>query len=171
MEVEDRVRESQGYREARRNAAATDRADTIQPRTLNRIAIIGAIALGAFLLGLIPMWLASKGYENELAALTKTLRPSVLQNNLATATINAQRGEFEHARQQTSSFFSDLRGELERSESSFVREQHEAVNAILEQRDDTITLLARSDPASAERLTDLYFNFIQVKNSAVPEKK
>jgi hypothetical protein len=166
MQVEDRVRGSQRSREVH-HAPALDKL-TIQPDTLNTIAIVAFVALGAFLVGFVPMWWASQGYETELSALTKTLRPSVLQNDLATATINARRGEFEAALQQTSSFFTDLRGELGRSESSFTVTQQEAIRPILEQRDETITMLARSDPASADRLTELYFNFIQVKTSAVP---
>ena len=166
MEVEDRARASRPTREVH-HSSSLDRS-TIQQGTLNRIAIVAFVALGAFLVGFVPMWLASEGYKSELGTLTRTLRPSVLQNTLATATINARRGEFEPALQQTSSFFTDLRAEMERNESSFAGTQQDAIRSILEQRDDTITMLARSDPASADRLTDLYFNFIQVKNSAVP---
>ena len=169
MAVEDRVGEAQSFRAARQQAA-TDR-ESIDPATLRRIAFIAAAALAGFLIGFVPMWMNSTGYQEELDSVVKTLRPSVLQNGLATATINARRGEFEQARQQTSSFFTDLRAELERGESSFAAEQQEAVRPILEQRDDTITLLAREDPASADRLTDLYFSYLQVKNSAVPDSK
>jgi hypothetical protein len=166
MEGENTVN-SQSFREARRARPV----DEIHPVTLNRIAIVAGVALAGFLLGFVPMWLTSNGYQEELESVVKTLRPSVLQNDLATATINARRGEFEQARQQTSSFFTELRAELENSESAFVAEQHEAMKSILEKRDDTITLLARNDPASADRLTDLYFNYLQVKVSAGPENK
>ncbi len=139
--------------------------------TLKRVGIVGAIALAAFLLGFVPMWLSARNYENERAAAVKTLRPSVLQNNLATATINARRGEFEQARQQTSDFFTDLRAEFDREETAFSPQQREAVQQILVQRDETITQLARNDAAAVDRLTDLYFAFMQVKNSPAPEKK
>jgi len=118
------------------------------------------------------MWLSARNYETERDAAVKTLRPSVLQNNLATATINARRGEFEQARQQTSDFFTDLRAEVDREESAFSPQQREAVQQILAQRDETITQLARNDAAAAvDRLTDLYFAFMQAKNSPAPEKK
>ncbi len=139
--------------------------------TLKRVGIVGAIALVAFLLGFLPAWLSARGYENERDAAVKTLRPSVLQNTLATATINARRGEFEQARQQTSDFFTDLRAEVERDESAFSPQQRESVQQILAQRDETITQLARNDAAAVDRLTDLYFAFMQVKNSPAPEKK
>lgn len=140
--------------------------------TLKRVGIFGAIALVAFLLGFLPAWLSARGYENERDAAVKTLRPSVLQNNLATATINARRGEFEQARQQTSDFFTDLRAEFDREETAFSPpQQREAVQQILAQRDETITQLARNDAAAVDRLTDLYFAFMQAKNSPAPEKK
>ncbi len=139
--------------------------------TLKRVGIVGAIALVAFLLGFLPAWLSARGYENERDAAVKTLRPSVLQNTLATATINARRGEFEQARQQTSDFFTDLRAEFDREETAFSPQQGEAVQKILAQRDETITQLARNDAAAVDRLTDLYFAFMQVKNSPMPEKK
>lgn len=171
MGVKDTVNGSERSRE--REVDREEPADnvTINPETLKRLGIVGLIALGAFLLGFVPMWLSSEGYESEVKKLTTTLRPSVLQNNLATATINARRGEFEQALQETSGFFTDLRAELERSESAFANEQQQSVRSMLEQRDETITMLARSDPAGADRLTELYFKFIQVKNSAVPESK
>ncbi len=139
--------------------------------TLKWVGIVGAIALGAFLLGFLPMWLSSREYEAERDAMQKTLRPSELQNSLATATINARRGEFEQARQQTSDFFTDLRAEIDREGTSFSSPQREAARPILAQRDETITLLARNDAAAVDRLTDLYFAYMQMKNSSVPEKK
>lgn len=138
---------------------------------LKKAAIVGAIALVAFLLGFLPMWLSARTHENERDAAIKTLRPSVLQNTLATATINARRGEYERARQQTSDFYTDLRAELESEQSAFNNEQIKSAQPILAQRDETITQLARNDAAAADRLSDLYFAFMQMKNSPAPEKK
>lgn len=138
--------------------------------TLKRVGIVGAIALVAFLIGFLPMWLSARNYENERDAVQKTLRPSVLQNNLATAIINARRGEFEQARQQTSDFFTDLRAEIDREGTAFIPQQREAVQQILAQRDETITQLARNDAAAVDHLTDLYFAFMQMKNSPAPKK-
>lgn len=139
--------------------------------TLKRLGIVGAIALIAFLLGFLPAWLSARNYKNERDAVQKILRPSVLQNTLATAAINARRGEFEQARQQTSDFFTDLRTEIDREETAFSPQQREAVQPILAQRDETITQLARGDVMAVDRLTDLYFAFMQVKNSPAPPKK
>jgi hypothetical protein len=64
-----------------------------------------------------------------------------------------------------------LRAEVDKPESSFGAEQREALEAILSQRDETITLLARGDPAAASRLSELYFSFMKSKNSVTPIKK
>jgi hypothetical protein len=167
---ENMVTEKNDVREDRNLKSEAGAADG-RNETLKRVGIVAAIALVAFLLGFVPMWLSARSYENERDAVQKTLRPSVLQNNLATATINARRGEFEQARQQASDFFTDLRAEIDREETAFSPPQREAVQKILAQRDETITLLARSDAAATERLTDLYFAFMQAKNSPAPEKK
>ncbi len=154
-----------------RNLKTETGAAGVKSETLKRVGIVAAIALVAFLLGFVPMWLSARNYENDRDTAVKTLRPSVLQNNLATAAINARRGEFEQARRQTSDFFTDLRAEVDREESAFSPQQREAVQPILAQRDETITLLARNDAAAVDRLTDLYFAFMQVKNSPAPEQK
>ena len=138
---------------------------------LKKVAVVGAIALVAFLLGFLPMWLSARTHENERDAAIRTLRPSVLQNTLATAAINARRGEFEQARQQSSDFFTDFRAEIEREQGAFNAEQIKSAQPILAQRDETITQLARNDAAAVDRLTDLYFAFMQMKNSPAPEKK
>jgi hypothetical protein len=154
----------------------TRSGETIAPdeknALLKKIGIVGAIALVAFLLGFVPMWMSARNYESERDAVQKTLRPSVLQNTLATAAIDARRGEFEQARQQASDFFTDLRNEVDREQTgAFNDEQIKAAQPILAERDDTITQLARGDAASADRLTDLYFAFVQMKNSPAPKEK
>lgn len=161
-------KEKNDFREVE-NIKGETGAATVKKETLKRVGIVGAIALVAFLLGFLPAWLSARGYENERDAAVKTLRPSVLQNNLGTAAINVRRGEFEQARQQTSDFFTDLRTEIDREQTAFSGDQREALQPILAQRDEIITLLARSDAAANERLTDLYFAFMQIKNSSAPE--
>ncbi|HLM56185.1 MAG TPA: hypothetical protein VK422_08630 [Pyrinomonadaceae bacterium] len=72
----------------------------------------------------------------------------------------ARRGEYETARQTASDFFTALRTELDADDDSpFSPRQREAAGPLLDRRDAIITLLARSDPASAERLSDLYVSY------------
>jgi len=134
-----------------------------------RLAIFAAAILIAFLLGLVPMW-ASKGETvRQRDAAQANLRLSQLQNRLATAAINARRGEYEPARVAASDFYTDLRNETDRPESALTSEQIEAVKPILQQRDQVITLLARYDQAASDRLSDLYLTYTQALNPHVPK--
>lgn len=143
----------------------------VRNETLKKIGVVGAVVLIAFLLGFMPMWLSARSYENERDTARKNLRLSVLQNKLATAAINAERGEKEQARQQASDFFTGLRAEFDREESAFDPAQRETVQKLLVQRDETITLLARGDAASVDRLAEMYFAFTEMRNSSAQKNK
>ena len=131
---------------------------------LKRFGIYGAIGLALFLLGLVPMWLSATSAQNARDSAKLTLRQSAIQNGLATAALNARRGEYEQSRQQASIFFTELRTEVENEQSAFTSQQRGALQPILAARDETITMLARNDPAAAERLSDLYFTLLQLRN-------
>ncbi len=133
-------------------------------KRLWRIGIFGAAGLALFLLGLVPMWISARSAGNERDAAQMHLRQSVLQINVATAALNARRGEYEQSRQQASSFFTELRAEVEREQTAFTSQQREAMQPILAARDETITMLARNDPASSERLSELYFTLLELRN-------
>lgn len=119
------------------------------------------IALAAFLIGFVPMWLSYQGLRSDLRSVSSKMRPLRLRNDLATAAIMARRGHYEQARNLTSDFYTLLRAESESAEGSY---SGEAVADILKQRDETITMLARSDPASADRLADIYYQLLDVTN-------
>jgi hypothetical protein len=93
-----------------------------------------------------------------------------LQNSLANAAIDARRGEYEPARQAASDFFTNLGAEVvpQGRDSVFNEGQRGALRTMFDTRDDTITLLARSDPASADRLVDLYTKYRQAIANAPP---
>lgn len=134
-----------------------------------RITLFASLFVVVFLLGLIPMWLSGIETSRQRDAAQANLRISKMQNRLATAEINVRRGEYENARIAASDFFTDLRTEIDRNESVFDTEQRESIKPILGQRDDLITLLARNDPATGDRLADLYLNYLKVINPA-PKK-
>ncbi len=139
-----------------------------QNERVRRIAIYAGVLLGVFLLGLVPMWLTARTRGRELEATQRTLRVSGLQNTLANAAIDARRGEYEPARQAASEFFTSLRAEIERGrDSAFNQPQNDNLRAFLNTHDDTITLLARGDPAAADRLVELYNAYRQATGGAV----
>jgi hypothetical protein len=123
-----------------------------------RIGIYALIIFVVFLLGLVPMWLNSRKYAKERDEAQRELRLSKIENDLSAAVINSRRGEYELARQASSRLFTSLGAQCDSSaaQSDLTRPQCETLRPALGQRDELITLLARSDPAAADRLTDLY---------------
>lgn len=139
---------------------SSDERETITRREspLRRFAIYAAILVVVFLLGLVPMWLTSRSRAREREAALRELRVSKMENDLSSAVINARRGEYEPARQAASRFFTSLGTQCDASTtpSDLTRDHCEVLRPALGQRDEAITLLARSDPASADRLTNIY---------------
>ena len=124
---------------------------------VRRVIIYAALLLVVFLLGFGPMWLKSHECLGNLSEAERQLNLARLQNTLAAAAIDARRGDYEPARQATSNFFTSLQAETNRgSDSALSQSQREGVQPLLTRRDEFITLLARSDSGSADRLSDLY---------------
>lgn len=133
------------------------------PPWLRRFVIYGGVLLIVFLLGFVPMWLKARQCANSLAETERQLTLSRMQSNLASAVIDARRGEHEPARQIASQFFTSLRAELDKGDaSSFTEAQRTGLQPLFTGRDELITLLARSDPASADKLSDLYVAYRKV---------
>ena len=130
-----------------------------------RIGIYSGVLLIVFLLGLVPMWLKASERANELAAAQREVRLLRIQNTLASAVIDARRAEYEPARQAASNFFTSLSAEVDRAnDSALTQPQREQVSPLFNGRDELITLLARSDPASADRLSELYVSYRKIMN-------
>ncbi|HKO62375.1 MAG TPA: hypothetical protein VJV03_14525 [Pyrinomonadaceae bacterium] len=135
------------------------------PRTdarLKRFAIAALVLLIVFLLGFVPMWTSARWRAAERDEARASLRVSTLQNLIANAAIDARRGEYEPARQAASEFLTSLQTEIDRGAASvFNDSQKTSLRPLMDGRDDTITLLARSDPAAADRLVDLFVRYRQ----------
>ena len=151
-------------------AASTSSGSSIgQNQRVRRLLIYVAVLSVVFLLGLVPMWMTARARESERDAAQAALRISTLQNTLASAAIDARRGEYEPARQAASDFFTNLGTEIARGPDSVFNETHRNnLRSMFAVRDDTITLLARSDPASADRLVELYNAYRQATAGASP---
>jgi len=129
-----------------------------------RLLVILALLAIAFLAGLIPQWLSAREMSKQLNAAQGNLRLSQLQNRLGSAAINARRGEYEPARIAASDFFTDLRAELERRETTFNANQREAMEPLLNERDEIITQLARYDAGAGDNLANLYLSYARAVN-------
>ena len=135
------------------------------PPVMRRIIIYAGVLLAVFLLGFVPMWLKARECGGSLAGAEQQLSLARMQNNLASSVIDARRGDYEPARQAASQFFTSLRAEADEGDAStLTRSQRGGVEPLFTRRDEIITLLARSDPASADRLSDLYVSYQKVMN-------
>jgi len=131
-----------------------------QGRWLRRAGIYAVLALTLFLIGFIPMWLTARSRATELNQTQGELRLARMQNGLASAAIDARRAEYESTRQAASRFFAESRAEIERGEgSALTQTQRDQLNSLLAPRDEIITLLARGDPVSADRLAEMYVSY------------
>lgn len=133
----------------------------VKSARVQRLAVYATVVFAAFVLGFVPMWLAARTRTNERNAAQQALRLTEIKNALAAATIQARRGDYEPARTAASTFYTNLRAELDRAESGFAVPSHDALQTLLAERDQMITLLARSDPAVAERLANAYVSYRQ----------
>ena len=128
-------------------------------RPIRRLRVYAIVALVAFLTGLVPMWLLNRTRTRERDEAQQALRLARIENSLAAAAIRAHRGEYEQARQAASTFFTDMRAELDRTPSPFSDSHRANLEALLAPRDQVITWLARNDPAGAQHVSNAYVQF------------
>lgn len=137
---------------------------------LVKIGIIGVVLVIVFLAGFIPMWIKANKEAEAHSNTTKMLTRSEISNLIATAIVEARRGEYESARQKTSDFYTRLDAQIQVGESSaYSSVQNESLKAAFSNRDMIITLLAQRDPASVERLTDIYLNYQKAVGETVSQ--
>lgn len=134
---------------------------SVKSARVQRFAVYATVVFAAFLLGFGPMWLVARTRADERNAAQQVLRLTQIENALAAATIQARRGDYEPARTAASTFYTTLRAELDRTDSGFAVPSRDALQALLTERDQMITLLARRDPAVAERLANTYISYRQ----------
>lgn len=136
---------------------------------LKRLGVYALILVIGFLIGLVPMWLNAHRTAKELETTRVELRRSQMRSALSAAALDARRGDYEPARKSMSDFFTALSTELDRREDSALDQtQQNAVRPLLTQRDELITLLARSDPAAADRLSNLDAAYRKATGNAQP---
>ncbi len=131
--------------------AATPAAPRSRP-----IKIYGIWFLAGLLIGLIPTGVRLFQTQRERDALDQQLRVANLEMNLSSAAVLARHGDYTAARDSASRFFSDARQAIDSRDHRLTAAQLSYLQSALAERDALITLLARGDPAGAERLTTMY---------------
>ena len=131
-----------------------------------RVALYATISVGFFLLGFVPTWSKATQATEQRDAAQRGVRLAQLQNTLAAAVNDVQRGQYEPARQLTSDFYTNFRRQIDTGNTSlFTHGQREGLRSLLAERDELITLLARSNPAATNRLFTLYSTYNKVANN------
>ena len=102
---------------------------------VQRFAVYATVVFAAFLPGFVPMWLAARTSANERNAAQQVLRLTEIETALVAAAIQARRGDYEPARTAASTFYTNLRAELDRADSGFavpraMRCRHSSPSAI-----------------------------------------
>jgi hypothetical protein len=130
---------------------------------IRRFILYVAQLLIAFLLGFVPMWLKFHECSVGFPEAKRQLSLARILNSLASAVIEARRGDYEPARQAASDFFTSLRAEASAGANSALSQaEKEGVQVLFTQRDELITLLARGDAASVDRLSDMYVAYSRI---------
>ena len=147
-------------------------SEPLEPRPVRRMSLIrqagiyAVVLFAGFLIGVIPMWVKARQCRNNLATSEHQLALARLQSVLSSAVIDARRGDYEPARQAASQFFNSLRAEVDRGDASTLTQaQRVGVEPLFTPRDEIITLLARSDPAAADRLAELFVSYRKIMGS------
>ncbi len=114
-----------------------------------------AIAIAAaVLIAVVSALILYHTVDSRWEAVNRTLTRYRIADCASSAALYARQGQYEKAREQASSFFTQLSTQLD-SGKAFTDDQKNRLRPLLAQRDDVITLLARSDPASVDRLFQL----------------
>lgn len=114
------------------------------------IALIAAVV--GFLIGFGWQFLRANGLAGELEVAQREATFNGLESTLAAATIEAQRGSYELARQHASDFFSGLQASVTDASESATP----ALQQVLAERDAMITALSRSSPEAASLLAQMF---------------
>jgi hypothetical protein len=117
---------------------------------LGVFAAFGIIA--AFLIGYLWQNIRARDFEEKLETANVELTFERLESKLAAALIEADRGNYEIARQLASEFFTGLQADMSRAPQDHQQE----LTAISGQRDVIITAASRSDPQTASLISQLY---------------
>lgn len=130
-----------------------------------RVALYVTLSIGFFLLGFVPMWYRIAPATEQRDAAQRVVRLAQLKTTLADAVIDVQRGQYEPARQLTGDFYANLRRHVDSEHGAlFTSGQREGLRSLLAEREELLTLLARSDPAASNRLLNVYSTYKKLAN-------
>ena len=138
---------------------ATPAAKDAASSRSKQLRTIAVCLLAGLLIGLVPAGVSLMRTQRERDDLQQQLRLANLEMNLAGTAVMARHGDYTAARDAASRFFSDAQAAVDRGDDTLTAAQLTYLQSALAERDALITLLARSDPAGAERSTAMYVEY------------
>ena len=124
---------------------------TAHPRS-RALLYAGIAVVVVFIAAMLWQLLQTRRAEERVAEVQQQLAVARLEATLGAATIEAQQGSYELARQLASRFFSGLQARVPTATPA----AREVFTTLLGQRDATITMLSRNDPQSAQVLSRMF---------------
>ena len=125
------------------------------------ILIAVGIALAAFLTGFLPQWARANRNGDALEAARTELRVARTEGKIAAALTESLRSNYELSRQLMTEVYAEIQRYTPAAASETERRE---LQAILAQRDEIITLLARAAPESSQRLMLIHTRYRQAMN-------
>lgn len=119
--------------------------------------LLGSViaTLAAFLIGFGWQYTRANDLQDQLDRMSVEFTFKRLEATLAAATIEADRGNYEIARQLSSDFFTGLQAAIDKAPEA----QRPELQRISSQRDATITAASRADPQTGSLLGQLYSTY------------
>ncbi|MGD2071704.1 MAG: hypothetical protein PVI57_23770 [Gemmatimonadota bacterium] len=133
----------------------TDETPRRGPWSPRNILIVGGLLVVAFLAGFVWQWVEARQARTERDEARLELTFQELENQLASAVIQAENESFESSRELMSRFFTGLQSNIGQAPTDARRE----LEQLLARRDAVITAVSRSDPASTDLLTRMYTRY------------
>ena len=132
---------------------------SLPPTRLKRLQLYAILVLAGLLVGLIPTSLGLYQARRERDQVQSRLRAVELELSLSRSAVLARHGDYNAAREAASDFYSRAEGELAAAASDLTAAELSTLRSLLADRDTVITLLARSDPAGADRVAAMYLAY------------
>ena len=128
------------------------------PTRLKQFKLNGIVFIVGLLVGLIPLSIGAFQLQRERNELRDRLGSAELANSLGSAAVLARHGDYPAALEEASEFYSRAAARLDPAASRPPAEVS-TLQSLMTDRDAVIALLARSDPAGADRLAAMYIAY------------
>ncbi len=135
---------------------------TDRPAVPRWLMYVGIAIVLVFVAAMVTQVLRTRGVRAELAAARAENARLHTETYVGAAAAEAIQGRYEPARQLASRFFTDLQTRM----LALPTEQRGSIQALLDRRDATITLLSRGDPAAGPALVRLVTDYRALREAA-----